>query len=160
MDVARAQTHYTADRYGGRHFCDTAPINKSAQHFLDYGCADEGCTLTDIHPPLSEQRYVDPSTGGEKGTKLARFDLIPPEAITALAEHFGRGAEKYDDRNWERGYPWSLSFAALQRHIWAFWNGEDVDEETGTAHVIAAMWHCVVLFTFAQRELGTDDRSN
>ena len=152
MDVARAQTHYTADRYGGRHFCDTAAFTGRTKDML----LMEHRSRT----PELEIRFKDETTGGEKGTKLARFDLIPPEAITALAEHFSRGAEKYEDRNWERGYPWSLSFAALQRHIWALWGGEDIDPETGTHHAIAAMWHCVVLFTFAQRELGTDDRSN
>ena len=154
MDVARAQTHYTADRYGGRHFCDTAGVTGGpGEPRIDY-------VQVAGEVPTGEIRFKDPDTGGEKGSKLARFDLIPPEAITALAEHFGRGAEKYEDRNWERGYPWSLSFAALQRHIWALWGGEDTDPETGTHHAIAAMWHCVVLFTFAQRDLGTDDRSN
>mgnify|MGYP001588609325 CR=1 FL=1 len=108
---------------------------------------------------MSEKRYVDPITGGEKGQRLARFDLIPPAALIALAEHFGVGATKYEDRNWERGYPWSLSFAALQRHILAFWNGEDLDPETRSHHAIAAMWHCAVLFTFSTKGLGTDDRT-
>lgn len=105
-----------------------------------------------------EVRVTDPKTGGQKGKKLARFDLIPPEALTALAEHFGRGAEKYEDRNWERGYAWSLSFAAMMRHLWAFWGGEDIDPETGTPHIVCAMWHCAVLSTFTSRKIGTDDR--
>jgi hypothetical protein len=62
------------------------------------------------------------------------------------------------DRNWERGYEWSKSFAALQRHIWAFWGGEDVDEETGSRHVIAAAWHCFLLAEFASTHPELDDR--
>src|SRR5512146_2965093 len=89
----------------------------------------------------TEVRVVDPNTGGEKGSKLARFDLLPVLPLTELAEHFGRGAKKYADRNWERGYKWSLSFAALMRHAWAFWGGEDIDPETGTPHIIAVAWH-------------------
>lgn len=105
-----------------------------------------------------EVRVVDPETGGAKGSKLARFDLIPAGALWQLAEHYGRGAEKYDENNWRRGYAWSLSFAALQRHAWAFWNGEDVDEETGSPHMVAVAWHAVSLLTFLAEGLGTDDR--
>lgn len=47
--------------------------------------------------------------------------------------------------NWRRGYDWSLSYAALQRHAWAFWNREDIDEETGSKHLIAAAWHCLTM---------------
>lgn len=105
-----------------------------------------------------EVRVVDPTTGGEKGSKLARFDLIPHEALTMLAEHFGRGAEKYDDRNWERGYDWALTFAALNRHLWAWWGGEDLDPETGSPHMAAVAWHAFVALTFQERGLGTDTR--
>lgn len=104
-----------------------------------------------------EVRTVDPLTGGEKGTKLARFDLIPADTLRDLAEHYGRGAEKYADRNWERGYKWSLSYAALLRHLMSWWDGEDTDDE-GFEHIIAAIWHSIALATFAQRGIGTDDR--
>lgn len=79
------------------------------------------------------------STGGQKGVKLARFELIPTGPLKAVAEHYGKGAEKYEDRNWERGYEWSKSYAALQRHLNAFWSGEDIDEETGSPHLAAAV---------------------
>lgn len=98
-------------------------------------------------PPQDGEVRTVSSTGGEKGVKPARFDLIPAAPLWLLAEHFGRGAQKYRDRNWERGYEWNKSFQAMQRHIWSWWNGEDVDPETGSLHVIAAAWHC---FTLAQ----------
>ena len=101
------------------------------------------------------------STGGEKGVKPARYDLIPAVSLQLLAEHYGKGALKYEDRNWERGYEWNKSFQALQRHIWAFWNGEDVDPETGSPHVIAAAWHCFSLAQFQSdpsRYAQFDDR--
>lgn len=106
---------------------------------------------------LYETRIVDPLTGGEKGQKLQRFDLIPNEFEVALATHYGRGATKYADRNWERGYRWSLSVGALRRHLAAWLDGESIDRETGSNHLIAAAWHCVALFVFEARGLGTDD---
>lgn len=104
------------------------------------------------------ERRVTSHTGGQKGQKLARYDLIPGEALRKIAELYGRGAGKYDDRNWELGYDWSLSFAALQRHIWQFWNGEDMDEEMGMEHVACAMFHAFALLTFMDEHPEFDDR--
>lgn len=104
-----------------------------------------------------EVRQVS-TTGGEKGQKLARFDLVPIKPLVELAKHYGRGARKYEDRNWERGYDWSLSYAAAQRHLTAFWDGEDVDPETGTPHVIAAAWHCFALMEYMHTHPEFDNR--
>ena len=104
-----------------------------------------------------EVRITDPVTGGQKGSKIARFDLIPPDALWALAEHYGKGAEKYADRNYEKGYKWGLSVASLQRHLHQWLMGESVDPETGTNHLIAVAWHAFALFIFELRGLGTDD---
>ena len=109
-------------------------------------------------PPNEEIRYVDPKTGGMKGEKLARFDLLPPDILWELAEHYGHGSKKYGDRNMEKGYPWSKSFAACQRHLNQFWRGEDNDAEFGSLHLVAAAWHCFTMAWFLRHNKGTDDR--
>ena len=100
---------------------------------------------------------TDPDTGGKKGTALARFDLIPAHPLWELAELYGIGARKYEDRNWERGYAWSLSFAALMRHAWQFWNGEDRDPE-GQLHLASVAWHALSLMEFMRTHPELDDR--
>lgn len=107
----------------------------------------------------NETRLVS-STGAEKGSKLERYDLIPAEPLRLLARHYGRGAEKYAERNWERGYGWHLSYSALNRHLWAFWNGEDTDEETGSPHMVAVAWHAFALLEFARAHPDFDTRPN
>ncbi len=107
---------------------------------------------------MSEVRVTDPKTGGQKGRKSDRFDLIPADFERALAEHYGKGAEKYEDRNWERGYDWSLSYRALRSHLAWWWAKQDFDAETGSNHLIAVAWHAIALYTFQTRGLGTDDR--
>lgn len=77
------------------------------------------------------------STGGEKGTKDERYDLLPAGALATVARHYGIGARKYAAHNWRRGYEWSKSYAALQRHLNAFWGGEDIDDETQSPHMAA-----------------------
>lgn len=126
------------------------------------------------------------STGGQKGVKLARFDLIPIGPLTQLAEHFGVGASKYANHQWRNGYEWSKSYAALLRHLTAFWAGEDYDvcsndpegcshvdvdgnpfvavredacfNHTGSHHMAAVAWHAFALMEFAARFPEHDDR--
>lgn len=103
-----------------------------------------------LSPPAapSEEVRVTSSTGGEKGSKLARFDLIPAHQLWRLAEHYGKGAAKYSDDNYRKGYPWKLSIAALERHLALFKMGEDYDEETGSLHLTAIAWHAFTLAEF------------
>lgn len=107
--------------------------------------------------PEEETRVIS-ATGGVKGRKLARYGLIPPDALRQLAEHYGRGAQKYDPDNWMRGYDWDLSYDAMQRHAGQFWGGEDRDEETGSLHVIAVAWHALTLAEFNRTHPEFDNR--
>ena len=92
---------------------------------------------------------VTSETGGQKGAKLARYDLMPVDALRELAEHYGKGEKKYPTEagipNFRKGYDISLSYAALQRHANQFWGGEDTDAETGSNHMIAAAWHALYI---------------
>ena len=111
--------------------------------------------------PSERQFHVDPETGGRKEIKDVRFDLIPPDVLWKLAEHYGYGAKKYGARNMERGYIFSASYAALQRHLNAWYMGEDYDtdpESPGHHHLISATWHCITLFWMQLHTKGTDDR--
>ena len=88
----------------------------------------------------------------------ARYDLIPPDALHALAEVYTRGAAKYEARNWEKGMSWGRCFGSLMRHAWAFWWGESIDPETGCHHMAMASWNCFALFCYDTRGAGVDDR--
>lgn len=102
----------------------------------------------------------DPKTGGEKGIKRERHDLIPVQPLRQLADRYGVGVEEgYLERNWERGYSWSLSYAALQRHLLAWWGGEEMDGETGSSHLAAVAFHTFALMEFSRTHPELDDRS-
>lgn len=110
-----------------------------------------------------ETRVTDPDTGGQKGQKLAQFSQIPADVLWELAEHYGKGLRKYPDGeagepNWQRGYSWRLSVDAALRHLSLFQQGEDIDEETGSSHLIAAMWHLGALRWFQLHDKGRDYR--
>lgn len=98
------------------------------------------------------------STGGQKGSKDARFDLIPVGPLTEVAKLYGFGATKYADRNWEKGYDWSLSYAALMRHVTQFWSGEDVDQETNLSHLASVVFHALAMMEWSKTHPEFDDR--
>ena len=106
-----------------------------------------------------EVRVVDPATGGEKGEKVERYDLLPWDAIEADAFLYGVGAKKYAERNWERGYKWHLSFASLLRHLVAFWfKRESIDPEGGFHHLAAVRFHAAAMMRFEREHPELDDR--
>lgn len=105
-----------------------------------------------------EVRIVDPVTGGAKGSKLAQLGALDPYALMDVAKVAGFGSTKYERYNFAKGYRWSLSFDAMQRHLLAFWGGEDMDPESNLPHLAHGSWHGLALLTFASRKLGTDDR--
>lgn len=87
-------------------------------------------------------------TGGQKGVKPERHDLMPRKGLDAIARVFGFGAEKYADHNWRNRYEWGKSLAALERHIGAFMDGETYDPESGLPHLAHAGFHILVLLTW------------
>jgi len=107
--------------------------------------------------PSTEVIVTDAVSGGQKGQKLERYDLIPTEAEEELARLYGIGTVKYADRNWEKGYKWGLSVGALRRHLARWLLGESYDQETKRHHLICVAWHAFALYIFELRGLGTDD---
>lgn len=93
-----------------------------------------------------------------------RIELVPPEFIFATAAVLTFGANKYADRNWEKGMKWSRPFGAAMRHLWAWWAGRgpttknflfgSMDGETGYSH----LWHasCCLAFLVSYEERGMD----
>lgn len=110
-----------------------------------------------VHIASGEVRTTS-STGGQKGMKPARFDLIPVMPLTRLAELYAAGAAKYDDHQWRKGYELSKSYAAAQRHLTAFWGGEDNDPELGTPHLASVMWHAMAMMQILEDFPQHDDR--
>lgn len=103
---------------------------------------------------------VQSASGASKGQKDARFDLIPPRVLRLVATHYGLGARKYPGieradgsegptiDNWRLGFNYSSSLAALHRHLNAWSCGEDIDEETGSPHLAAVIWHAMTLMEY------------
>lgn len=113
---------------------------------------------------VAEETRVVSETGGAKGQKMCELGDLDPKALWEVGNVAGYGARKYTTDtesgrfNYMKGYNWSSSYNALQRHLMLFWSGEDRDEESGFYHLGHAAWHCLCLLTFSIRGRGTDDR--
>ena len=107
-----------------------------------------------IIPPVAEQKH--------EGTKLdsgkPRMDLLPYDALVDLAEIYRVGAEKYGENNWRKGFKWSRIFAAVQRHLAAFWEGQDIDGDSGLPHLSHAAFGILTLINFQTTHPDKDDR--
>jgi hypothetical protein len=97
--------------------------------------------------------------GGVKhdGGKLP-LHLLPFDAIQATTEILEFGANKYGDRNWEKGMAWSRVFGATLRHLFAWWHRRAADPETAKSDLAHAACCILFLLAYELRGLGTDDR--
>ena len=89
-----------------------------------------------------------------------RWSLFPAGTLRKVLDVLEFGARKYDVDNWKhvpdakRRY-----YDAAMRHIDAWWNGEQADQETGVHHLAHAT--CCLLFLLAlddtEAEVDVDD---
>ena len=110
---------------------------------------------------------VLPPTGLHAGGKKndhgkAPYDLIPPEVLEAIAQVLGYGATAvYAPRNWEKGLRWGRVFAAMMRHLWAWWGGKNIDADSGFSHLWNAATCLSFLIAYEARGMTEwDDRPN
>jgi len=88
------------------------------------------------------------------GGKL-EYGLLPPYALQETVKVLTFGAQKYERNNWihvddaNRRY-----FDALQRHLWAWKMGENIDPESGLHHLAHAM--CCLMFLYERDVIYND----
>lgn len=91
-------------------------------------------------------------------TKLP-IGLVPSTGINLASVAFLEGATKYGRYNWRvAGVRTSIYYDAAMRHLEKYWNGEDVDGETGVPHLASAL-ACIMIIEDARcAEKLEDDR--
>lgn len=111
--------------------------------------------------PLSDlvgRTAVEVLEGRKDDAGKPRYDLLDPQYLHETARVLEYGARKYKERNWENGMSWGRPFAALMRHLWAWWGGEQRDPETGFLHLAHASCCLMFLLAYEKRKIGSDDR--
>lgn len=85
-----------------------------------------------------------------EGVKKPPLELVPDTAIILQAMAFGDGARKYGAYNWrEKDVKASIYVAAARRHLAAWYNGEEIAEDSGVHHLGHAL-ACLSILVDAQ----------
>jgi hypothetical protein len=123
-------------------------------------------TPTTPPPPLVFE-YTPPDIEGAKhtnpkdviGSGKVPLELVPDTMRIAAAMAFLEGAAKYGRYNWRvAGVRASIYKSALDRHLAAWWNGEDMDPDSGLPHLWKALSCLAVLIDAEEADKLTDDR--
>lgn len=84
------------------------------------------------------------------GAGKASLELVPDTLVVESSIAYLEGALKYGQFNWRvAGVRSSIYRAAMQRHLFRWWNGEDADPETGVKH-LASVAACVGILLDAE----------
>lgn len=99
------------------------------------------------NPPTADVQVVAEAPGRKFDGDKLRYDLIPPLALDEMVKVLTFGAEKYEPDNWQK-VPDSKRryFAAAQRHLWKYQQGEKLDSESAIHHLAHAM--CCIYFLY------------
>jgi hypothetical protein len=117
-------------------------VNRSPQSFLPVDAVKSSQTAT------SGGRKFD---GGKP-----QYGLTPPKALKAIVEILTFGAEKYEPNNWKRVPDAQRRyFDALQRHLWAWKDGEQNDPESGKNHLAHA--GCCLMFLLERDLMSAEE---
>lgn len=84
-----------------------------------------------------------------------RYDLVPVDAHREFVRVLTEGARKYEDRNWEKGINYSRCYAAAQRHMNSWFEGNSIDPEFGINHLAHAI--CCLNFLLAYELRGMEE---
>lgn len=94
------------------------------------------------------------------GVKKVPFGVLPGPVLGEVALALLEGARKYGRHNWrEAGVRASVYLdAAVMRHLEPFWEGEDIDPDSGLSHVTKAIAGLMILRDSMIQGNWVDDR--
>jgi hypothetical protein len=129
---------------------------RAAQLLKNQKAMGEGAPIVP-KPPAQYTKNME--EGGIKhDTEKPRMDLLSSMWLLGTAQVLTFGAKKYAAHNWRKGIEGSRLFAALQRHLMAWNDGEDMDPETGLSHLLHASCCLMFLYETMLTRPNLDDR--
>lgn len=93
------------------------------------------------------------------GIKKVPFSTVSAPVIAELGLAMLEGDRKYGRHNYRvAGVRASVYYDAMFRHMTSWWEGEDIDEDSGLSHVTKAITCLVVLRDAMINDMWNDDR--
>ena len=87
--------------------------------------------------------------------------LLSSDALNGLIEILMFGKERYGAFNWAKGLTYSRVYDALERHIKAWWNGENLDPDSHKSHLYHVLCNAMFLahfISYPDKYIDFDDR--
>ena len=87
--------------------------------------------------------------------------LLPFSVLETVAQVFEFGASKYGDWNWAddgKNTEFIRSFSSIQRHLFAWHSGEDIDPDSGLPHLAHATSQLMILMSHSKNHPEMDNR--
>lgn len=93
------------------------------------------------------------------GTKKVPMSCLSAPVVMEMALGMMEGARKYGRHNYRvAGVRASVYYDAAMRHLMAYWEGQDIDPDSGISHVSKAMSALHVLRDAQLNGMCSDDR--
>ena len=108
-------------------------------------------------PAVATEKPTNPKDA--VGIKKTPFSVLPTPVLVEAALGMAEGALKYGRHNYRAiGVRTSVYYDATMRHLTAYWEGEDIDPESGLSHLAKAISSLMVLRDAQLHGKCTDDR--
>ena len=101
---------------------------------------------------------MSPLEGAKFDEEKIPLELIPSAALWEMGMVLKYGQKKYGRHNWRKGMAWSRLIGAAMRHLQAFNDGQDRDDESRLSHLGHAMCCLAFLMEYADSHPELDDR--
>lgn len=103
--------------------------------------------------------YPDDNPKTVVGTTKPSLGAIPPSALIHLGLAMEDGRRKYGHFNWrEKRVSSGVYYDAMQRHLLAWWDGEDNARDSGVHHLAHVMACCAILLDAEVNKSLNDNR--
>ena len=116
------------------------------------------CVESDAITPLNAS-VKDSNPKDSIGVKKAPMSTVPSAVVMEIGLAMLEGALKYGRHNYRAiGVRASVYYDAFMRHTMAWWEGEDIDPESGLSHITKALASLAVLRDAMWNDKWVDDR--
>ena len=88
-----------------------------------------------------------------------KWSLVSWKALEPMVKVLMFGANKYSPNNWQKGLKYSEISESLQRHLYAFMEGEDDDPESKLSHLGHILCNAMFLSWMFIFRKDLDDRN-
>ena len=96
---------------------------------------------------------------GEAGALKCPLQLLPSFPQQEAAWVFKHGADKYGAYNWRENHVVASTYmGAMRRHLEAWYNGQDIDPESGHHHLAHVIASAMIVLDADEHDTLSDDR--